>query len=54
VKPLYEIISFCNVTEKEFNVIINPRYLHIQGFVLAFVDETGSPIIFNNCNSFMK
>lgn len=54
VKPLYEIITFCNAAEKEFNIIINPRYLHIQGFVLAFVDETGSPIIFNNCNSFMK
>ena len=54
VKPLYDIISYCNVREKEFNVVINSRYLPIQGFILAFVDECGNPIIFNNCNSFMK
>ena len=54
VKPLYEIKTICNATEKEFNVIINSRYLPIQGFILAFVDECGKPIIFNNCNSFMK
>lgn len=54
VKPLYEIITYCNVKEKEFNVIINPDYLPIQGFILAFVDEHGKPIIFNNCNSLMK
>lgn len=53
-KPLYEIISFCNVKEKEFNVIINTRYLPIQGFILAFVDECGNPIIFDDYNSFMK
>jgi len=54
VKPLYEIATFCNVNEKEFSVTINSRYLPIQGFILAFVDECGKPIIFNNCNSFMK
>ncbi len=54
VKPLYEIITCCSVNEKEFNVIINPRYLHILGFILAFVDEYGKPIIFNDCNSLMK
>jgi|688.fasta_scaffold457346_2 hypothetical protein len=54
VKPLYEIITYCNVQEKEFNVIINPSYLPIQGFILAFVDECGNPIIFDDYNSFMK
>ena len=54
VKPLYEIITYCNVKEKEFNVTINPDYLPIQGFILAFVDECGKPIIFNDCNSLMK
>jgi hypothetical protein len=54
VKPLYEIITYCDVKEKEFNIIINPNYLPIQGFILAFVDECGVPIIFNDCNSFMK
>ena len=54
VKPLYEIITYCNATQKEFNIVINSRYLPIQGFILAFVDEHGNPIIFNDCNSFMK
>jgi hypothetical protein len=54
VKPLYDIITYCNVQEKEFSVIINNRYLPIQGFVLAFVDECGNPIIFDDYNSFMK
>jgi hypothetical protein len=54
VKPLYDIITYCNVKEKEFNVIINTRYLPIQGFILAFVDEYGNPIIFDDYNSFMK
>lgn len=54
VKPLYDIITYCNVKEKEFNVIINTRYLPIQGFILAFVDECGNPIIFDDYNSFMK
>ena len=53
-KPLYEIITFCNANEKEFNVIINSKYLRIQGFVLAFVDECRNPIIFDDCNSLMK
>lgn len=54
VKPLYDIITYCNVTDKEFNVIINTRYTQIQGFILAFVDECGKPIIFDDYNSFMK
>jgi hypothetical protein len=54
VKRLYDIITYCNATEKEFNVIINSRYLHILGFILAFVDESGNPIQFDNCNSLMK
>ena len=49
-KPLYEIITFCNANEKEFNVIINTEYVPIQGFILAFVDECGNPVIFNDCN----
>jgi hypothetical protein len=54
VKPLYEIVTYSNANEKEFNVIINSRYLRIQGFILAFVDECCNPIIFDNCNSLMK
>ena len=54
VKPLYDIITYSNVKEKEFNVIINSKYLPIQGFILAFVDECGKPVSFNDCNSLMK
>jgi hypothetical protein len=54
VKPLYEIITYCNANEKEFNVIINTKCMPIQGFILAFVDECCNPIIFDNYNSFMK
>ncbi len=54
ITKLYDIITYCDANEKEFNVIINQCYLPIQGFVLAFVDECGKPIIFNDCNSFMK
>jgi hypothetical protein len=41
------------VKEKEFNVTINHDYLPIQGFILAFVDECGKPIMFNDCNSLL-
>jgi len=51
---LYDIYTYTYVAEKEFNITINARYLPIQGFILAFVDECGQPIIFDNCNSFMK
>jgi hypothetical protein len=54
VKPLYEIITYCNAREKEFNVIINTKCMPIQGFILTFVDECANPIIFDNYNSFMK
>lgn len=54
ITKLYDIITYCDANEKEFNVIINSCYLPIQGFILAFVDEYGKPIIFNDCNSFMK
>ena len=48
VKPLYDIITYCNGKEKEFNVIINAKCMPIQGFILAFVDECANPIIFDN------
>ena len=54
VKRLYDILTYTDATEKEFNVIINSRYLPIQGFILAFVDECGKPIQFDDCNSFMR
>ena len=40
----YEIIEYNNICESEFKVIINDCCDKIQGFILTFVDECGTPI----------
>jgi hypothetical protein len=50
---LYEINTY-DISLNEFNIVINNCRDYIQGFILAFVDEHGQPIIFDNYETFMK
>ena len=53
-KPLYDIITYYDICDPCFSVVINGCHKAIDGFILTFVDECGYPICFDDYESYMS
>lgn len=53
-KPLYEINTYHDICLYDFSVVINNNKRGIEGFWLAFVDQCGHPVCFDDYETFMS
>ena len=53
-KRLYERYNYHDICLCEFSVVINCNNFPIEGFILAFVDNYGNPILFDENESYMS